>query len=118
MKKIWRWIKAAFAEVLIFPIRLYQRFISPLFPPHCRFTPTCSAYAVTALKRYGAIRGTLLTVCRLVRCQPFCKAGYDPVPLSFSLRPFAGARQEEEQQRRDTAAESSRPAGMEDNQNV
>ena len=118
MDKLWRFLKAAFAEVLILPIRGYQRFISPLFPPHCRFTPTCSAYAVTALRRFGIFRGTLLTLWRLMRCQPFGKAGYDPVPLSFTLRPFEGARQEKEQQGRESAAQSSRQAGTEDELNV
>lgn len=103
MKKLWHSIRMALAEVLVFPIRLYQRYLSPLFPPHCRFSPTCSAYAVTALRRFGILRGSLLTICRLVRCQPFCKAGYDPVPAAFSLRPFAGARQEEERKNRKSA---------------
>lgn len=65
---------------LIFLIRLYQRFISPLKPPSCRFTPTCSAYAVDALREWGLILGSALTLWRILRCNPFGKGGYDPVP--------------------------------------
>lgn len=118
MKKVWLFIRKVLAEVLIFPIRIYQRVISPLIPPRCRFTPTCSAYTITALRRFGIIRGSLLAICRIFRCQPFCKAGYDPVPISFTLRPFAGARQEEEQKDRMNADTTSRKPGMEDTLNV
>ena len=62
------------------PIRVYRRVIAPLKPPMCRFHPTCSAYALEALERHGVLRGTALTTWRLLRCQPFCKGGYDPVP--------------------------------------
>ncbi|MDD3118838.1 MAG: membrane protein insertion efficiency factor YidD [Victivallales bacterium] len=65
---------------MLFAIRIYQKIVSPWLPPVCRFTPTCSHYAVEAIKRYGAWRGGWLTVWRLLRCQPFCKGGYDPVP--------------------------------------
>ncbi|NLB16311.1 MAG: membrane protein insertion efficiency factor YidD [Clostridiales bacterium] len=61
-------------------IRLYQKFISPLKPPCCRFTPTCSEYAVNALKEWGFIAGTVLSVWRILRCNPFGRGGYDPVP--------------------------------------
>ncbi|MBR4868194.1 MAG: membrane protein insertion efficiency factor YidD [Clostridia bacterium] len=69
--------------IALFLIRLYQKGISPLLPPCCRFTPTCSAYAVEALQRFGFWRGMLLTVGRLCRCNPFCEGGYDPVPASW-----------------------------------
>lgn len=65
---------------LIGGIRFYRRRISPLTPPSCRFRPTCSAYALEAVQRYGAARGAWLTLRRLLRCQPFCKGGFDPVP--------------------------------------
>ena len=65
---------------LIGLIRLYQRTLSPLMPPVCRFTPTCSAYALEAVERYGAIRGGWLAAKRLARCRPWGGAGYDPVP--------------------------------------
>jgi len=68
------------AWVLIMPIRFYQRFISPLTPPSCRFTPTCSQYAVEALRKYGPFKGSWLAVKRLLRCHPLGGSGYDPVP--------------------------------------
>ena len=61
-------------------IRFYQKQISPVFPARCRFRPTCSAYAIEALEKHGAFFGTLLAVWRVLRCNPFCKGGYDPVP--------------------------------------
>lgn len=70
----------AFARVLILPIRGYQRFISPLFPPVCRFYPSCSAYAVEALRVHGALYGLWLGIRRIARCHPFNPGGLDPVP--------------------------------------
>lgn len=61
-------------------VRLYQVAVSPLLPPSCRFTPSCSAYAAEALRRHGAARGSWLAVRRLARCHPFCEGGIDPVP--------------------------------------
>jgi uncharacterized protein len=61
-------------------IRLYQRTLSPWLPSSCRFQPTCSQYAIEALERHGLGRGTWLTLRRLARCQPLCRAGFDPVP--------------------------------------
>lgn len=61
-------------------IRGYQRFVSPMFPPSCRFTPSCSEYALEAVVRYGLIRGTWLGGRRLLRCHPFHPGGFDPVP--------------------------------------
>lgn len=65
---------------MIWLVRLYQKFISPLKPPCCRFTPTCSAYAIEAFTKRGFFIGLILTVWRVLRCNPFCKGGYDPVP--------------------------------------
>jgi uncharacterized protein len=62
------------------PIRFYRRYLSRLKPPMCRFHPTCSAYAIEALETHGLLRGTGLALWRLLRCQPFAKGGYDPVP--------------------------------------
>ena len=67
-------------RMLVPPIRFYQRFISPLFPPACRFTPTCSQYAVEALQKHGPLKGLWLAVRRLLRCHPWGGSGYDPVP--------------------------------------
>ena len=67
-------------KVLIALIRLYQRTISVKTPPSCRFTPTCSAYAIQAIERFGVIKGCGLAVWRILRCNPFGKGGYDPVP--------------------------------------
>ena len=61
-------------------IKLYRKFISPIKPPCCRFTPTCSAYALEAYLKRGFFVGTALTVWRILRCNPFSKGGYDPVP--------------------------------------
>lgn len=57
----------------------YKRFLSPLFPPSCRFTPTCSEYAIEAVQKRGVIQGLCLTAWRLLRCHPFARGGYDPV---------------------------------------
>lgn len=66
--------------VLIFIITLYQRLISPLLGPSCRYTPTCSQYAKEALRKYGLLKGLGLSVRRILRCHPFHPGGYDPVP--------------------------------------
>lgn len=61
-------------------IRFYQHYISPLTPPACRFTPTCSQYTLEAIQKYGAIKGTWLGFKRICRCHPWGGSGYDPVP--------------------------------------
>ena len=65
---------------LIAPIRGYQRFISPLLPAACIYTPTCSQYAVEAISKHGVVRGSWLALRRIVRCNPFHDGGYDPGP--------------------------------------
>ena len=67
-------------KALMAAIRFYQRGISPLFPPRCRYIPTCSEYALQAVEKYGAAKGTVLAAKRFLRCNPFHKGGYDPVP--------------------------------------
>lgn len=69
------------AGVLVGGVRLYQRWLSPLkMVPTCRFEPTCSTYAVEALRRHGAIKGTVMSLIRLAKCGPWHPGGYDPVP--------------------------------------
>ncbi len=68
-------------EIWLLPVRIYRKWISPLKPtPSCRFTPTCSAYAVEAVKEWGILLGSILALWRLIRCNPFSKGGADPVP--------------------------------------
>jgi uncharacterized protein len=67
-------------RLLVVLVRLYQRVISPLFPAHCRFHPTCSEYAVEALREHGALRGSWLALRRIGRCHPWNAGGIDPVP--------------------------------------
>lgn len=66
--------------ILIWLIRGYRTFISPLFPPTCRFHPTCSIYALQAIERFGPWRGSCLALRRILRCHPFHQGGYDPIP--------------------------------------
>jgi putative membrane protein insertion efficiency factor len=67
-------------RMLIALVRFYRRRVSPLFPPMCRFTPTCSAYALEALEKYGAAKGSWLALKRILKCHPFHEGGHDPVP--------------------------------------
>ncbi|WKF66199.1 membrane protein insertion efficiency factor YidD [Streptococcus equi] len=71
--------------LLIAPVRAYQKYISPLFPPSCRYQPTCSAYMITAIEKHGA-KGVLMGLARLLRCHPFDAGGEDPVLDTFSLK--------------------------------
>lgn len=71
--------------LLIVLVRFYQRLISPLFPPACRYHPTCSAYMIEALEKHG-LKGVLLGTVRICRCHPFVAGGEDPVPDDFTLR--------------------------------
>ena len=72
--------KRAAALPLIAVVKFYQLCISPFTPPSCRFTPTCSQYAIEAIEKYGVLKGGLLAAWRILRCNPFSKGGYDPVP--------------------------------------
>ena len=75
---------ALIRKIIVFPfvmmIRFYQLCISPLTPPSCRFTPTCSQYAIQALRKHGIFKGGWLTIKRIARCHPWGGSGYDPVP--------------------------------------
>ncbi len=73
-------------KVVLLLIRFYQKYISPLKPPSCRFTPTCSAYAYQAIERFGILKGGFLAMKRIIRCNPLNPGGFDPVPERFELR--------------------------------
>ncbi|OZC54417.1 membrane protein insertion efficiency factor YidD [Rhodococcus sp. RS1C4] len=73
-------------RTLVFSIELYRNYVSPLRLPTCRFTPTCSEYAVDALKTHGAIKGLILACARLLKCAPWHSGGWDPVPERGSWR--------------------------------
>lgn len=73
-------------RLLLFLIAVYKRLLSPLLGSQCRFHPTCSTYARVAIARFGPVRGMLMAVWRILRCQPLCAGGLDPVPEHFVLR--------------------------------
>ena len=73
-------MKKLLSRVLILPIKFYQQSISPMFPPACRYTPTCSQYAVEAISVHGPLKGLWLAIRRILRCHPWGGHGYDPVP--------------------------------------
>ena len=81
-----RWLTA----ILLAPIRAYQRWISPAFPRRCKYEPTCSAYAVQAIRELGLFRGSILAAWRLARCNPFSHGGYDPVEARSFFKPKPG----------------------------
>lgn len=72
-------------KVLIMLVRFYQVAISPLFPPSCRYYPTCSNYMIAALKKHGLILGLIMGLARIIRCNPFIRGGVDPVPDNFTV---------------------------------
>ncbi|ARD06887.1 membrane protein insertion efficiency factor YidD [Lactobacillus amylolyticus] len=72
-------------KAMISLVRFYQKFISPLFPPSCRYYPTCSNYMIDALKKHGPILGLIMGICRILRCNPFVRGGVDPVPDNFTI---------------------------------
>lgn len=80
MKQLLSRLHGALIFLALLPIRFYRRFISPLKPPCCRFTPTCSQYAVDAVREWGILIGFALALWRVLRCNPFSRGGYDPVP--------------------------------------
>lgn len=80
MRAVTRGIRAIFVALLCAPIYFYRVCTSPLTPPSCRFTPTCSRYALEAIKKHGPIRGLWLAIRRILRCHPWGGSGYDPVP--------------------------------------
>ena len=79
-KAIWGAVCKVLSFILLVPIYFYRKCISPYPPPSCRFTPTCSQYAVEAIKKHGPFYGTYLAIRRILRCHPWGGSGYDPVP--------------------------------------
>ena len=73
-------IKLMLQQIVCLPIKLYQYLISPLLKPSCRYYPTCSQYAESAIKHYGVAKGLWLAIKRLLRCHPWARGGYDPIP--------------------------------------
>jgi len=80
MKSLLNIFTKALGWILMLPIRFYRKFISPLTPPSCRFTPTCSQYAIEAITKHGPFKGGWLAIKRVLRCRPGGGSGYDPVP--------------------------------------
>jgi putative membrane protein insertion efficiency factor len=80
-------VKRLIREVLLAPLHLYRRVISPAMRPHCRYHPSCSEYAVEAVREYGVIRGGVLAAWRVVRCNPWSPGGVDPVARQTLFRP-------------------------------
>lgn len=77
------WSNSFLSYLLLLPIYFYRMAISPLLPPSCRFTPTCSRYAIDAIKMHGPFKGFYLACRRILRCHPWGGSGYDPVPEKF-----------------------------------
>lgn len=73
-------------KILIILIKFYKFALSPIFPPSCRFYPTCSQYSIEAIEKFGSIKGAYLALKRIFRCNPFFKGGYDPVPEKFIFK--------------------------------
>ncbi len=80
MKPLLHWLRKLVIWLLLLPIYFYKTAISPLTPPSCRFSPSCSTYAIEAIRRHGPLRGLYLAIRRILRCHPWGGSGYDPVP--------------------------------------
>lgn len=72
-------------KLFILPIHFYKKFVSPIFPPMCKYYPSCSSYAVTAIERFGVVKGGIMAFWRLLRCNPYSNGGVDYVPEKFGL---------------------------------
>ena len=80
MRRIIQWVRKLFMWLLLLPIYFYKVAISPLTPPSCRYPPSCSTYAIEAIRKHGPLKGLYLAVRRILRCHPWGGSGYDPVP--------------------------------------
>lgn len=80
MKKAYKFFLVVLENFILFILRIYKKYISPILPHACRYTPTCSEYMIQAIQVYGVWKGGYLGIKRLLRCHPFGKSGYDPVP--------------------------------------
>jgi putative membrane protein insertion efficiency factor len=79
-------ISKALACFIVYIIKLYKFFVSPIMPPSCKYYPTCSVYSIQAIKRFGLIKGGYLSLKRILSCNPFSNGGFDPVPEVFNIR--------------------------------
>ncbi|MCM1577289.1 MAG: membrane protein insertion efficiency factor YidD [Ruminococcus sp.] len=89
-------IGEAVKAVLIFPIKVYQKIVSPCLPPCCKYYPGCSAYAVEAIRRHGAVKGVILGSWRILRCNPWSRGGVDYVPEKFDLLYYKKEKMQDE----------------------
>ncbi|MCK8623985.1 membrane protein insertion efficiency factor YidD [Apilactobacillus xinyiensis] len=80
--------------ILILLVNFYKKFISPLFPPTCKYYPSCSTYMIVALRKHGVLLGLIMGIARIIRCNPFIHGGYDPVPDKFSIYRNKRAREQ------------------------
>lgn len=106
-------------KLFILPIRFYQKYISPAKPPCCRFTPTCSQYAIDAIREWGVLIGLVLALWRVLRCNPFGKGGYDPVPENKRKKRFLEKRRKQKEEKalkkqKNAAGKEKDKAGGED----
>ena len=92
LSKIMQGLRKAASWPFVMLIRFYQVCISPLKPPSCRFTPTCSQYGLQAFHKHGPVKGLILTTWRILRCNPWGGSGYDPVPEEFRIFKAGGKR--------------------------
>ena len=79
-------ISKAMTGFIVYIIKLYKIFVSPVMPPSCKYYPTCSVYSIQAIKRFGLIKGGYLSLKRILSCNPFSSGGFDPVPEVFNIR--------------------------------
>jgi uncharacterized protein len=92
-------------QIFIFPVRLYQKLLSPLLGPNCRYQPTCSHYMIMAIEEWGVIKGVYLGVRRIMRCHPWGGVGYDPVPAKGNRKSEIGRKGGREERKKGTASE-------------